>query len=357
MLRTVLLALLLSLLGGLTMTAQAATKIKGIDVSRWQGTINWKQVKADGVKFAMIGMGRVHGDRLDLDPQFENNIKGTNQNGIAAGIYLYSLATTEKQAIREANLILDAIEGYTVSYPVAIDLEDQVQRGLSNARRTDIALAFMKTIKEAGYYPMLYASESWLQHSMDYSRMKAYDMWVARWSSGMTFSPVAIWQHSSTGRVKGINGLVDLDISYKDYTKLITPRTKADNADQRSGWQTKGTKTYYLKTCGDKVTGWKKIDGKWYYFNGKGVLQKGWFTYKGKSCYTNAKTGARKTGWVKKGKYTYFVKNSRVQTGWLKRSGKTYYLTSKGRLVTGRKKIKGKWYEFDKETGALIEKK
>ncbi len=372
MLAGLLLLLLVSFHGP---EVQAATKIKGIDVSQWQGTVDWAKVKKSGVKFVMLGIGRLNGSTRAVDPKFTYNIKNAIANDIKVGVYLYSKATTTAQAKKEAQFVLDVIDGYKISYPVAFDIEDAIQQKLTNKKRTDITIAFLEVIEEAGYYPMIYASESWFKSSMDLSRLTKYDKWVANWSSKVSLSPTSMWQYSSKGKVSGISTNVDLDYSYKDYSKLITPRTAAKVAEVKVGWQNDGThywyiqkdgtrvkngfktidgKKYYFDESGYRVTGWKKISGKYYYFSKKGVMQTGWLKVSGKYYYLN-KSGVRQTGWVKVDGYKYYLNKSGVrQTGWLKLNGKKYFLNLKtGRMRTGWLTYQGKTYYFSTQTGQM----
>lgn len=398
-------------------TVRAAEPIKGIDVSRWQGDVDCAQVKKDGVKFVMLGLGRWRDGVGIPDPLFEYNIRQALAQDIEVGVYLYSEAGNEEEAREEADFVLDQIDGYRISYPVAFDIEDDIHRAMTTKERTDITLAFLEVITEAGYYPMIYASESWLNSSMDLSRLEAYDKWVARWGSTVSFRPLSMWQYSSTGRVKGISGKVDLDYSYKDYTKLIQPRTKAAKRRSRTGWRSDGSrywyvdedgeipkntfltigkKTYYVNSKGYRVSGWKKISKKYYYFNKNGVLQKGFVTVSGKRYYLDPQTGARHgTGWLIldgdkyyldsdgalltgfqkigqktyyfgpedgkarfgwqtiAGKTYYFKKSGAMKLNWVKIDGLRYYLGKDGVRVTGWKKIGGRWYYLDPETGAM----
>lgn len=360
-------------------SAQAATKIKGIDVSRWQGTVDWKKVKSDGVEFVMLGVGRYHNRTRVPDTRFEYNIKNALAQGIHVGIYLYSEATTEEIAREEAQFVLDMIDGYEISYPVAFDIEDDVHRKLTTKKRTDITIAFLEVIEKAGYYPMIYASENWLEENMDLTRLTKYDKWVARWSGSVSFKPLSMWQYSSTGRVKGISGNVDLDYSYKDYAKLITPRShpekvpeekveagwkkegkhywylKEDGTRAKKGWLTVGNAKYYLDAKGYRVTGWKKIGGKYYYFVKKtGVMKTGWLKLSGKYYYLDAK-GVKKTGWVKVDGGRYYLDKKGVrQYGWLTLKGKKYLLGTKtGKACMGWTKYKGKMYYFSTQNGQM----
>ncbi len=375
----------------------AGFKAKGIDVSRWQGKIDWEKVKKDGIEFVMIGVGRYQNGVGIPDTQFDYNMKNAIAQGIHVGVYLYSEATTEEAARAEADFVLDQIDGYKISYPVAFDIEDDVHRALTTKKRTDITIAFLEVIEEAGYYPMIYASQSWLQTQMDLTRLTKYDKWVARWADTVEFKPTSMWQYSSTGTVKGITGAVDLDYSYTDYSKIITPRTKAEKRRTVAGWKTDGTNywyvyedgtspkqcfaeidgsTYYFNKNGYRVTGWKKLGGKYYYFVKKtGVMKTGWMNINGTKYYLDPKTGVRQTGWITVGKkkyylsksgvvqkgwkklsgsYYYFDNTGAMQTGLTKVNGQTYYLSKKtGKRLTGWRKLSGKWYYFGPRTGAM----
>ena len=332
--------------------ADAAARIRGIDVSRYQGTINWKAVKQDGVKFTMIGVGYVINGQEQSDPKFEYNIRNAIKNNINVGVYIYSHAHNVKEAEKEAEFVLKQIRGYKISYPVAFDIEDEIHMKLTTKQRTDITLAFLRKIEAAGYYPMIYASQNWLHERMDLSRLTRYDKWVARWASSVEFSPTSMWQYSSTGRVKGISTAVDLDYDLRDYTKIIRPRTQPGTAEKETpGWHkddsgiwyvkadgsrvigTKMTidgKTYYFDSSGYRTSGWQKIGKYYYYFSYQtGAMRKtsGWFQINGNTYYLN-KTGARQTGWLKVGGDTYYLNAAGVkQTGWLKLNGRKYFVS------------------------------
>lgn len=342
---------------------------EGIDVSRWQGTINWAGVKQAGVDFAMIGIGYYRNGIGIADPFLKYNLEQANVQGIHVGVYLYSYATSVEEARQEADFVLDQIDGYRISYPVAFDMEDTVQRGLTRKERTDIAVAFLEMIEEAGYYPMFYASQSWLYDFMDLSRLAKYDKWVANWAPSVSFSPTAMWQYSSAGKVQGIVGNVDLNHSYKDYAKLVVPRTTALRRRSRSGWRTDGKNFWYVdengeipKGCiktingkkylfsgkGYRVSGWARVGGKYYYFLKKdGSMKKGWLTYSGKRYYLDKKTGERRSGFVKlSGKTFYFSKTGVLQkkAGWIVEEGERYYLNEKGVVQTGWLTVNGAKY-------------
>ncbi len=209
----------------------------GVDVSYYQGNINWSTVKKEGIDFAVVRLGfRGYGTgSLNLDLQYQNNIRGVIQNDIDLGLYFYSQAITEQEAIEEANYVLSNISlsmiGDQITYPIVFDTEFTEARpngradNLTKEERTKVAKAFLDTIKNAGYTPMIYASKSFLYDNLDMNVLSEYDVWVAHYNN--TTDPVNngtdytgayhMWQYTSSGTVSGINGTVDLDISYKKY--------------------------------------------------------------------------------------------------------------------------------------------
>ncbi len=194
----------------------------GIDVSRFQGTIDWEQVAGDGVEYAYIRMG-IRGyteGALTEDSQFENNITGALENDIAVGVYFFTQATSEEEAEEEAMFVLDAIEPYDVTCPVVIDIEDisgnNVRTaGLTAEERTDYCIAFCEKIKEAGYTPMIYGNVKTFFRLLDLSRLEEYDKWFAFFGDNLYY-PYAcrVWQYTESGTVAGVDGDVDLNISF-----------------------------------------------------------------------------------------------------------------------------------------------
>lgn len=198
--------------------------IKGIDVSEFQGQIDWKKVKADGVKFAFIRVGyRGWGTgKLVMDQYFTTNMKNATKAGVDVGVYFYSMAVNTEEAIEEAKLVLKSIKPYDLDYPIVIDLEDaaynQRTANLSQKQLTDIAIAFCNTISKAGHRPMIYANTTWFTGKLDMSRLTKYDKWLAQYYE-VPFFPYKfeILQYSYTGRVDGIKGNVDMNLSFKKY--------------------------------------------------------------------------------------------------------------------------------------------
>lgn len=201
--------------------------IPGIDVSKFQGKIDWDKVKAAGVEFAIIRVGfRGYNEgTLELDPYFEENIKGATESGIHVGVYFFSQAITVEEAKEEAQFVLDKIEGYKVTYPVIIDTEHVTTyparaNSLSRQLRTDIAKVFCEEVKAYGYKPMIYANTKWMVMGIDLEQLSDYDLWFAYYGNNLSFPyQYDILQYSDTGKIDGINHAVDLNISFKDYSK------------------------------------------------------------------------------------------------------------------------------------------
>lgn len=197
---------------------------KGIDVSKFQGNIDWEKVAADGVKFTFIRVGfRGYGTagKLVEDENFEQNVKGALAAGIKVGVYFYSQATTKEEAVEEANLVLKKIAPYKIECPVVFDVElvdgaDGRMDMISAEQRTKVAAKFCDTIAAAGYKPMLYYNTEMGAVHLNVAELEQYDKWFASYSDQMYYPyDYKIWQYSCTGRVNGIKGAVDLNISFE----------------------------------------------------------------------------------------------------------------------------------------------
>lgn len=208
----------------------------GIDVSRHQGTIDWKKVKEDNIDFAIIRAGfRGYGQSgsMNKDSSFEYNIKNAIANNIKVGIYFFSQATTIEEAKEEANYTLNLIKNYKITYPVVIDVEYANSEHSGRAdnvdaeTRTQIVITFCDIIKKAGYTPMYYADKWFLSNNLIASKLKNYEYWLAHYTGATRENPLnkpsnftgdySIWQYTSKGNVYGVPGEVDMDISYKNY--------------------------------------------------------------------------------------------------------------------------------------------
>lgn len=206
--------------------------LRGIDVSRWQGDINWNTVKnAEKIDFAILqaGYGR---DISQKDPTFEKNYKGCKDNNIPVGAYWYSYATTVEDAIREANTCLEAIKGKQFEYPIYFDVEESRQFALGKTAVSNIIKAFLDTVEKAGYWVGLYMSTSYLLNYVTEDIRKRYAIWCAEYASKCSYGgQYAMWQYSVAGHgewdlvnkkyVAGVQGQCDLDYCYTDYPTAI----------------------------------------------------------------------------------------------------------------------------------------
>lgn len=207
-------------------------KLKGIDVSKHNGKIDWKKVKQDGVKFAMIRMGVGSDLKSQDDPRFEENVKGCESVGIPWGAYLYSYALNTQQAQSELKHALRLLKGKNPTFPIAFDMEDadgyKKKHGMpSNSRLVDICETFLTGIEKAGYYAILYASRSWLENQLKSSKLNKFDKWLAEWNTSPSYKgDYSMWQYTENGIVKGINGYVDMNIGYLDYPAVMSKKKK-----------------------------------------------------------------------------------------------------------------------------------
>ena len=199
---------------------------RGIDVSKYQGTINWSKVAAQGVEFAIIRLGYrgMNEGTLELDEYFTRNMKGAIDNGIKVGVYFFSQAVNEQEAVEEANYVLNLIKDYKVEYPVIFDTErvttyNARANGLGMAERTQLCKTFCDTIEDAGYKSMIYANTKYMLMGIDLTELNDYDKWFAVYSSNITFPyDFEMLQYSESGTIDGISGKVDLNISFVDYS-------------------------------------------------------------------------------------------------------------------------------------------
>lgn len=196
--------------------------LRGIDVSRWQGNINWNLVKESGISFAILKAGGSD-EGIYIDPTFEKYYAGAKAAGIPVGAYYYvgPLCTSQEAGIADAKRFLDIMKGKTFEYPVYIDLESTNPPEKRGA--TDATIAFCEYMENNGYFVGIYASDvSGFCDRLDLNRLSAYSKWVARYGSKPQYvSSYDMWQYNSTGRVSGIIGDVDMDYCYKDFPEII----------------------------------------------------------------------------------------------------------------------------------------
>lgn len=233
--------------------------MKGIDISQWQGNIDFNAVASNGIDFVIIraGYGR---EISQKDPYFEQNYKRAKAAGLNVGAYWYSYAVSTEDAKEEAKTCLEVIKGKQFEYPIYFDLEEQFQFAKGTIFCSSLVRAFYDTLKSAGYYSGLYISRSPLQSYITADIKEQYPLWIAEYNSRLNYSgKYGIWQNSDKGKINGINGYVDTDISYVDYPSII----------KNSGYNgfSKGTNTNSSKPVSNKKfieeIAKEVIDGKW----------------------------------------------------------------------------------------------
>ena len=191
----------------------------GLDISKWQGDVDFNALKEAGVEFVIIRVGTssgINGENL-VDSKFEQNINGANKAGIPVGIYFYSYANSEDRAISDALWVLEQIKDYKVDLPIAFDWENWSfynEFNLSFFGLSNMADSFVKTVRDAGYEGMLYSSKNYLE---DIWFKGDYPVWLAHYTTKTNYEgDYEFWQLCNNGRVAGINGDVDINIRYLD---------------------------------------------------------------------------------------------------------------------------------------------
>lgn len=238
-------------------------EMKGIDVSKWNGVIDWNEAKKDGVEFAIIREGYGKKDPKQIDKKFYDNYNGAKAAGIHVGVYHYSYADSVEDAVKEAQFCLENIQGLDLDFPIVFDIEDKEQLKLNNRQRTDIVKAFCSEIEKAGYYAMFYCNLNWLNNYLYRDELlPKYDFWLAQWNSASAGAPCGIWQKSDCGHISGISGNVDIDIAYKDYPSIIKHKQSAtnNNKPQQTAPTQQATSTYIVQK-GDTLSGIAKKFG------------------------------------------------------------------------------------------------
>lgn len=253
---------------------------KGIDVSKWQGKIDWNKVKSSGIQFVIIraGLGRLASQK---DICFDQNITGALGVGLPVGVYWYSYATSPAEAVQEAEACLSVLKPWQnrLQLPVFFDQEYEPGiKALDDKTRTDICLAFMQRIQEAGYRTGLYCSYDWYQNWVQKDRLAAYPVWIAQYASKCSYTGknLIAWQYSSGGKVAGINGNVDMNEGYDGLLET-----------GKEGWAFEDGAWYWYLSGVRQVSRWVQTDGLWYYVGADGKMVTGWLTLSGKTYWLN----------------------------------------------------------------------
>ena len=342
---------------------------KGIDVSAWQGLIDWKKVKNSDVNYAIIRCGYGMDLEKQDDEYWKRNADECRRLGIPFGVYLYSYADSVERAISEAKHVLRLVEGYHITYPIYYDLEENsVRNNVSKEEIAVIAKAFCDIISDAGYRVGIYSNTEWFTNYLTDPYFLQIEKWVAQYYDRCTYQgQYSMWQCTDVGQVDGIEGFVDLNMDFgtsdiydepivikrgKEYFGYQNNKQlfgihkiggnwyyfeKEKGGAAKTGWRKTPQNTYYYAEDGKLVRGTKKIDGAWYYFQSSGAMQTGWRKTP-KNTYYYAEDGKLVRGTKKiDGAWYYFQSSGAMYKGWREEEGYTYFYDDKGHLVNGAK--------------------
>lgn len=198
----------------------------GIDLSKYQKNVDFAAIQAEGIDYCMIRVGSrgYSTGVISQDEMFDSHMAGAAAVGMPVGLYFYSQAVTEAEAVEEANYVISKIGQYKITYPIAFDMEfvenDTARiETLTRDEKTNIALAFLKRIEEAGYAGMLYGNKEWLLKRIDIAKLEQYDIWLAEEEDIPDYPYLfSMWQYTRQGQIFGIDGYVDLNVSFIDYS-------------------------------------------------------------------------------------------------------------------------------------------
>lgn len=243
--------------------------ILGIDVSEFQGTLDWSKIKAAGIRFAIIRGGY---GRYAVDGQFENNIRGAIENGIPVGVYWFSYALCAEGAREEARKCLSLLTPYRIQLPVFYDFEYDTVRyaasqgiTLGRTQFNEFALAFLNEVEARGYKGGIYYNYDYYRTMVDTSLLGRFVQWYAQYASEPDVRSYDIWQFSGSGTIPGLSGRFDMDLM-RDASLLDPDPTKI-------GWQKNDIGWWYVREDGTYPTEmWEKIDSNWYYFDKEGYM-------------------------------------------------------------------------------------
>ena len=215
--------------------------LQGIDVSRYQGTINWQKVKSAGKQFAIL---KATAKNNSIEDKFEENCDGCRDNNIPVGVYRYVYAASPEKARSEAEALVSVLAGKKITCGVWLDMEDSGLQGLSSAKLEEIIKTEAQILKKAGFKVGIYCNKNWYENILDGKSLSStYPFWIARYPNNDTGiynensslnpkSYAVIWQYSSKGRVNGINGNVDLDAAFSDLTSLMDAGNKTTGEEK-----------------------------------------------------------------------------------------------------------------------------
>lgn len=198
---------------------------KGIDVSGWQGIINWDKVKADGIEFAIIKFGNIYNSQAsDIDSKFERNFSECKRLGIPVGVYVYCYSKSTEKAKEGANFVVSKLQGKDLDLPIYIDMEDSSISSLGKDKLTDICIAFNSIIEQSGRWAGVYANANWFNNYLNKEEIKKrYTTWIAHYGVDVNKyeGQYDMLQYSSSGSVSGIDGRCDMNVMYRDLINQI----------------------------------------------------------------------------------------------------------------------------------------
>ena len=194
----------------------------GIDVSRYQGSINWPQVAAGGQQFAIIRLGSSNNGGLYVDPYFLQNVNGAHAAGLRVGAYYYTYARSQSAVADELSLFLNVLEGLQLEYPVFVDVEDSSLTSVGRAQLTNLVRYAMDILYQRGWYAGWYSYTNFILSYLSAAELAEYPLWLADYRSQPGYTGTySMWQYSATGNVSGVTGACDLNYSYQDFLPAI----------------------------------------------------------------------------------------------------------------------------------------
>lgn len=215
--------------------------VLGMDISKYQGEVDFKKVKADGIRFVILRAVSSDNNGIYIDPYFERNYREALANDIAVGAYIFTYAKTEEEQNEEVAKLLEALDGKTFKYPIFVDVEWNGFTSIDRTALTNLVRRFMDIIDQKGYIPGWYSYTNFINSYLDASKLAAYPLWVADYRSAVGFAGnYDIWQYTSTGTVDGVNGDVDLNRDYHGYISFEEPSEPEEQPSEEEKTQEPG---------------------------------------------------------------------------------------------------------------------
>lgn len=194
----------------------------GVDASRYQKNINWKTVAQSGKQFAILRIGSSSSKGIYVDPDFLKNVTGAHAAGLKVGAYYYTYARSKAQVAMELDTFLSVLESLRLEYPVFVDVEDDTLKTLGRQQLTELVLYAMDILDQRGWYPGYYTYTNFADQYLDKAQLKSYPLWIADYRGYVGYQGnYDLWQYSASGKVSGVDSLIDLDYSYKNFLPIL----------------------------------------------------------------------------------------------------------------------------------------